>query len=108
MGVLLSKEEKIVARVKEQETLIIKPLALLKREAAMRLNFVEEEGQHDAPAAQARAGEQPWANSKTNKVPGSLSVVSSESYATSRNPNESSQPSNQTDSIQEMEKSGRE
>jgi len=79
MGVLLSKEEKIVPRVKEQETLIIKPLALLKREAAVRLNFIEEEAQNEEPAAQAGAGAQPWANLKANKGPVSLSVVSSES-----------------------------
>ena len=43
MGALLAKEEEIVARVPEKETFVTKPLALLKREAAIRLNFIEEE-----------------------------------------------------------------
>ena len=79
MGVLLSKEEKIVPRVKEKEVLVIKPLALLKREAAVRLNFVEEEVQNGEPVAKAGAGTQPWVNLRANKGPVSLSVVSSES-----------------------------
>jgi len=79
MGVLLSKEEKIVPRVKEREVLIIKPLALLKREAATRLNFIEEEAQEEELEGQAGAEEQPWANLKASKGPVSLSVVSSES-----------------------------
>ena len=41
MGALLAKEEEIVAQVPERETFVVKPLALLKREAAIRLNFIE-------------------------------------------------------------------